>query len=41
MTKMVVAGLYLGNMCLTAQPLVVVEGNPTRLMFERDLVPDV
>ncbi|KAG5190772.1 CobN/Magnesium chelatase-domain-containing protein [Tribonema minus] len=37
--EMVVAGLQLGNVFLGVQPLLGVEGDPMRLMFERDLTP--
>ena len=36
---MVVAGLQLGNVFVTVQPLLGVEGDPMRLLFERDLTP--
>ncbi|CAM9561776.1 unnamed protein product [Heterosigma akashiwo] len=35
----VVAGLQLGNVWLGVQPLLGLEGDPMRLMFERDLTP--
>lgn len=35
----VVAGLQLGNVFVTVQPLLGVEGDPMRLLFERDLTP--
>ncbi|CAM9541800.1 unnamed protein product [Heterosigma akashiwo] len=35
----VVAGLRLGNVWLGVQPLLGLEGDPMRLMFERDLTP--
>lgn len=34
-----VAGLQLGNVFVTVQPLLGVEGDPMRLLFERDLTP--
>jgi len=37
--EMVVAGLQLGNVFITVQPLLGVEGDPMRLLFERDLTP--
>ncbi|KAG7350999.1 cobaltochelatase [Nitzschia inconspicua] len=37
--KYSVAGLQLGNVFLTVQPLLGVEGDPMRLLFERDLTP--
>jgi len=37
--ELVVAGLQLGNVWLGVQPLLGVEGDPMRLMFERDLTP--
>ena len=37
--EMVVAGLQLGNVFVTVQPLLGVEGDPMRLLFERDLTP--
>ena len=36
---MVVAGLELGNVWIGVQPLLGVEGDPMRLLFERDLTP--
>lgn len=36
---MVVAGLELGNVFIGVQPLLGLEGDPMRLMFERDLTP--
>ena len=36
---LVVSGLQLGNVWVTVQPLVGVEGDPMRLLFERDLTP--
>ena len=35
----VCAGLQLGNIYLGVQPLLGIEGDPMRLMFERDLTP--
>ena len=37
--KLVVAGLQLGNVWITVQPLLGVEGDPMRMLFERDLTP--
>jgi magnesium chelatase subunit H len=37
--KYVVSGLQLGNVFITVQPLLGVEGDPMRLLFERDLTP--
>lgn len=37
--EMVVAGLQLGNVHISVQPLLGVEGDPMRLLFERDLTP--
>ena len=37
--EMVVSGLQLGNVFVTVQPLLGVEGDPMRLLFERDLTP--
>jgi magnesium chelatase subunit H len=37
--KLVVSGLKLGNIFVTVQPLLGVEGDPMRLLFERDLTP--
>ncbi len=37
--KLVVSGLQLGNVWITVQPLLGVEGDPMRLLFERDLTP--
>lgn len=37
--KYVVAGLQLGNVFITVQPLLGVEGDPMRLLFQRDLTP--
>lgn len=34
-----VAGLELGNVFIGVQPLLGLEGDPMRLMFERDLTP--
>lgn len=36
---LVVAGLELGNVFIAVQPLLGLEGDPMRLMFERDLTP--
>jgi len=36
---MVVAGLEIGNVWIGVQPLLGVEGDPMRLLFERDLTP--
>ena len=36
---LVCAGLQLGNVFLGVQPLLGIEGDPMRLMFERDLTP--
>ncbi|CAM9769427.1 unnamed protein product, partial [Hapterophycus canaliculatus] len=36
---LVVAGLELGNVFIGVQPLLGLEGDPMRLMFERDLTP--
>ena len=36
---MVVAGIQVGNVWITVQPLLGVEGDPMRLLFERDLTP--
>jgi magnesium chelatase subunit H len=35
----VVSGIELGNVWITVQPLLGVEGDPMRLLFERDLTP--
>lgn len=35
----VVSGLQVGNVFITVQPLLGVEGDPMRLLFERDLTP--
>ena len=35
----VVAGLEIGNVWVFVQPLLGVEGDPMRLLFERDLTP--
>jgi magnesium chelatase subunit H len=35
----VVAGLQVGNLWIFVQPLLGVEGDPMRLLFERDLTP--
>jgi magnesium chelatase subunit H len=37
--KLVVAGLQLGNIWIFVQPLLGVEGDPMRMLFERDLTP--
>ena len=37
--EMVACGLQLGNIFITVQPLLGVEGDPMRLLFERDLTP--
>jgi magnesium chelatase subunit H len=37
--EMVASGLQLGNIWITVQPLLGVEGDPMRLLFERDLTP--
>lgn len=37
--ELVVAGLQLGNAFLFVQPLLGIEGDPMRLLFERDLTP--
>jgi len=37
--NLVVSGLQLGNIWITVQPLLGVEGDPMRLLFERDLTP--
>lgn len=34
-----VSGLQLGNVFVGVQPLLGLEGDPMRLMFERDLTP--
>ncbi len=36
---LVVAGLQVGNVWITVQPLLGLEGDPMRLLFERDLTP--
>jgi magnesium chelatase subunit H len=36
---LVVSGIQLGNVFVTVQPLLGVEGDPMRLLFERDLTP--
>jgi len=36
---LVVSGIQLGNVWVTVQPLLGVEGDPMRLLFERDLTP--
>jgi len=35
----VVSGLQLGNVWITVQPLLGIEGDPMRLLFDRDLTP--
>jgi magnesium chelatase subunit H len=35
----VVSGLQIGNVWIFVQPLVGIEGDPMRLLFERDLTP--
>lgn len=37
--ELVVAGIQIGNVWVTVQPLLGVEGDPMRLLFERDLTP--
>jgi len=37
--NLVVSGMQLGNLWITVQPLLGVEGDPMRLLFERDLTP--
>jgi len=37
--ELVVAGLQIGNVWLYVQPLLGLEGDPMRLLFERDLTP--
>jgi magnesium chelatase subunit H len=37
--NLVVSGLQLGKIFITVQPLLGVEGDPMRLLFERDLTP--
>lgn len=37
--ELVVAGVQIGNVWVTVQPLLGVEGDPMRLLFERDLTP--
>lgn len=37
--KLLVAGLEVGNVFLFVQPLLGIEGDPMRLLFERDLTP--
>lgn len=36
---LVIGGLQLGNVFIGVQPLLGLEGDPMRLMFERDLTP--
>ena len=35
----VVSGLQIGNVWITVQPLLGLEGDPMRMLFERDLTP--
>lgn len=37
--ELLVSGLQLGNVFMGVQPLLGIEGDPMRLMFERDLTP--
>ncbi len=37
--KLLVPGLQLGNVFIGVQPLLGIEGDPMRLLFERDLTP--
>ena len=37
--NLVVSGLQVGNVWITVQPLLGLEGDPMRLLFERDLTP--
>lgn len=37
--ELIVAGLQVGNVWISVQPLLGVEGDPMRLLFERDLTP--
>ena len=37
--NLVVSGMQIGNIWLTVQPLLGIEGDPMRLLFERDLTP--
>merc|ERR1712127_287060 len=37
--NIVVSGLQIGNVYITVQPLLGLEGDPMRLLFERDLTP--
>jgi len=37
--ELIVAGLQVGNVFLFVQPLLGIEGDPMRLLFERDLTP--
>lgn len=37
--EMVVSGLQVGNVWITVQPLLGVEGDPMRLLFQRNLTP--
>ena len=36
---LVVSGIQVGNIWISVQPLLGVEGDPMRLLFERDLTP--
>lgn len=36
---LVVAGVQIGNVFIGVQPLLGIEGDPMRLLFERDLTP--
>ena len=36
---LIVSGIQLGNIWISVQPLLGVEGDPMRLLFERDLTP--
>ena len=37
--ELVVGGVQLGNVWIGIQPLLGIEGDPMRLLFERDLTP--
>lgn len=37
--EFIVGGVQLGNVWVGVQPLLGIEGDPMRLMFERDLTP--
>lgn len=37
--ELIVGGVQLGNVWVGVQPLLGIEGDPMRLMFERDLTP--